>query len=56
VATPNKALKLYDSKEYSISEIVEMTGVSQATLYRYINNRIAVNESTAQIDEKRAKG
>jgi len=33
----SKALKLYDSKEYSISEIVEMTGVSQATLYRYKN-------------------
>jgi len=34
-----KALKLYDSKEYSISEIVEMTGVSQATLYRYKNRQ-----------------
>lgn len=32
----NKALNLYHSKEYSISEIVEMTGISQATLYRYI--------------------
>lgn len=31
-----KALKLYNSKEYSISDIVEMTGISQATLYRYI--------------------
>ena len=35
----NKALKLYDSREYSISEIVEMTGVSQATLYRYKNKQ-----------------
>jgi len=35
VSRISKALKLYDSKEYSISEIVEMTGVSQATLYRY---------------------
>jgi len=34
----NKALKLYDSKEFSISEIVDMTGVSQATLYRYKNS------------------
>lgn len=34
-----KALKLYDSKEYSISEIVGMTGISQATLYRYIRKR-----------------
>ncbi|WP_410429706.1 helix-turn-helix domain-containing protein [Metabacillus litoralis] len=32
----NKALNLYHSKEYSISEIVEMTGISQVTLYRYI--------------------
>ena len=31
-----KAIKLYNSKEYSISEIVEMAGVSQATLYRYL--------------------
>lgn len=34
-----KALKLYNSKEYSISEIVEMSGISQATLYRYINKQ-----------------
>ncbi|WP_335872300.1 recombinase family protein [Bacillus sp. 2205SS5-2] len=32
----NKALNLYHSREYSISDIVEMTGISQATLYRYI--------------------
>lgn len=31
-----KALNLYKSKEYSIKEIVEMTGISRATLYRYI--------------------
>jgi DNA invertase Pin-like site-specific DNA recombinase len=31
-----KALELYNSKAYSISEIVEMSGISQATLYRYI--------------------
>jgi DNA invertase Pin-like site-specific DNA recombinase len=31
-----RALKLYDSKEYSIKDIVGMTGISQATLYRYI--------------------
>lgn len=34
-----KALKLYDSKEYSINEIVGMSGISQATLYRYIYKR-----------------
>jgi len=35
----NKALKLYDSKEYTLKEIVDMTGVSQATLYRRIKER-----------------
>jgi DNA invertase Pin-like site-specific DNA recombinase len=34
----DKALKLYNSKEYSIREIVSMTGVSQSTLYRYLKN------------------
>lgn len=34
-----KALKLYDSKEYTIKEIEEMTFVSKATLYRNIRNR-----------------
>jgi DNA invertase Pin-like site-specific DNA recombinase len=34
-----KALKLYNSKEYSISEIVDMSGISQATLYRYIRSQ-----------------
>lgn len=35
----NKALNLYHSKEYSISEIVELSGISQATLYRYIRKK-----------------
>jgi DNA-binding IclR family transcriptional regulator len=29
-----KALKRYNSKECSVAEITEMTGVSKATLYR----------------------
>lgn len=33
------ALKMYDSKEYSISEITNATGLSKTTLYRYINQR-----------------
>ncbi len=33
-----KAIKLYNSKDYSIAEIVVMSGVSQATLYRYLSN------------------
>ena len=52
-----KALKLYNSKEYSISEIVKMSGISQATLYRYIqkqgnspeNTINPTNEKIAQI-------
>ncbi|MGM2821244.1 recombinase family protein [Bacillus cereus group sp. Bce001] len=33
------ALRMYDSKQYSIKEIVEGTGISQGTLYRAINQR-----------------
>ena len=36
-STIEKAIKLYNSKEYSIAEIKELTGVSRSTLYRYIN-------------------
>lgn len=36
-----RALKLYDSKEYSIADIVKMTGVSVTTLYRYRDERDA---------------
>lgn len=30
------ALKMYESKNHSIAEIIEATGVSKTTLYRYI--------------------
>ncbi|MGD8190961.1 recombinase family protein [Brevibacillus ginsengisoli] len=33
------ALKMYDSKEYSIEEILNATGISKMTLYRYIEKR-----------------
>lgn len=33
------ALKLYDSKEYTIKEIEQMSGVSAPTLYRYDKKR-----------------
>lgn len=45
--TVERALKLYDSKEYSIREIVEMTGISQSTLYRYIGARASAPSSRA---------
>lgn len=44
------ALKMYFSKEYSISEIVNSTGVSQATLYRRIR------EKEEQEKEKQLEG
>ncbi|PFS01086.1 DNA invertase [Bacillus cereus] len=45
-----RALKLYDSKEYSIQEIINMTGISQATLYRYIrkNKQTEKGEQTKE--------
>jgi DNA invertase Pin-like site-specific DNA recombinase len=33
------ALRMYDSKEYSVKEIVEGTGLSQGSLYRAINKK-----------------
>lgn len=32
------ALRMYESKNYSISEITKATNISKSTLYRYINN------------------
>ncbi|WP_103574391.1 recombinase family protein, partial [Bacillus thuringiensis] len=46
-----KALNLYASKEYSISEIVAMSDISQATLYRYIKEK-GVNEKETKSDQK----
>jgi len=34
-----KALKMYDSNKFSVSEINETTGVTKPTLYRYLNER-----------------
>ncbi|MFC4387950.1 helix-turn-helix domain-containing protein [Gracilibacillus marinus] len=30
-------MKLYHTEEYSVKEIVDMTDISRATLYRYLN-------------------
>ena len=35
-----RALKLYESKEYSVAEITELTGVSKATLYRRLKELV----------------
>ena len=33
----DRAIKLYETKQYSLSEITDLTGVSKSTLYRTIN-------------------
>ncbi|MCR8633917.1 recombinase family protein [Paenibacillus radicis (ex Xue et al. 2023)] len=38
-----QALKLYDSKEYSLKEIVDLTGVSKPTLYRELEKRKVIS-------------
>ena len=40
----NIALSLYDSKDYSISEICKRCGISQGTLYKAINARKSISE------------
>ena len=37
--TIDQALTLYDSKAYSVDEISKTTGISRATLYKYVNLR-----------------
>lgn len=39
-STKEKVRKLYNSKEYSIKEISEMTNVSKASIYNIINKKI----------------
>lgn len=34
-----RAKKLYDSKQYTVKEIVSMTGISKPTLYRYLKEK-----------------
>ena len=37
--TIDQALTLYDSKAYSVDEISKTTGISRATLYKYVKLR-----------------
>lgn len=43
------ALRMYDSEDYSVKEIVESTGISQGSLYRAINKR-KLKKMDSQID------
>lgn len=39
------ALRLYDSKDYTVKEITDMTGLGRTTLYRYIDQRKAKSKA-----------
>jgi DNA invertase Pin-like site-specific DNA recombinase len=41
----NQAIKLYESKEYRLNEIRELTGVSKPTLYRELSARKIIEKS-----------
>jgi DNA invertase Pin-like site-specific DNA recombinase len=49
----NKAIALYNTKEYSLKEIKEITGVSPMTLYRYLGR--SENASSVKKAEKVAE-
>ena len=38
-AALKKAVKLYDTRQYTLSEIKELTGIGRSTLYRYLAGR-----------------
>lgn len=41
----DKAIKLYEGKEHSVSEIEELTGVTKGSLYRELNRRKTVTNT-----------
>ena len=47
--TIEQALTLYDSKAYSVDEISKATGISRATLYKYVNLRKDVGQTTSYL-------
>ncbi|PID20573.1 hypothetical protein CSV61_14250 [Sporosarcina sp. P3] len=38
------AFEMYDSKDFSLFEIKEATGISKSTLYRYLDDRVLVEK------------
>ena len=42
-STVQQALGYYDTGNYTVAEIIKLTGISQGTLYRKINERKAQN-------------
>lgn len=48
-----QALTLYDSKAYSVDEISKTTGISRATLYKYVNLRKENQNSNLNHDRNR---
>ena len=45
----NKAIKLYNSKEFSLIQIEEMTGISKSTLYRYLKYENDIPENAISL-------
>ena len=44
-----QALTLYDSRAYSVDQISKTTGISRATLYKYVNLRKDVGQTTSYL-------
>jgi DNA invertase Pin-like site-specific DNA recombinase len=53
--TINKAIALYNSKEYSLKEIKEISGVSPTSLYRYLGRSEDSSSNNAKKNERVAE-
>ena len=51
--TIDQAFTLYDSKAYSVDEISKTTGISRATLYKYVNLRKVNQNNNLNNDRNR---
>ena len=47
--TIDQALTLYDAKAYSVDEISKTAGIRRATLYKYVNLRKDVGQTTSYL-------